>query len=514
MKPLLRLSFTFSLVYFLLFNAYIFAVEFDKIKTVLFAATLETIKNSIYIFIGLFITFLGLTSSRLLFYISSFALFLIGSFCSYYIVIYGLKITPEIITVFFKNEPSDAFEMMGYKPVLWVLFSTLIWFILVSMYKNTLDTKKGIKIIPLFSFLILAIIFLSKPPYKIFKNYLPWQATNSFMLFIKNAPETKILDISNDPTLVLDTSQKDQTIVLVIGESARYDHFGINGYYRNTTPLLSQNTNLFSFYAHSCASLTYISVSCMLSLHNQQNFIMERNETSIISIFNKLGFKTSWVGTQNLSKYFTKKIGGSFYSEAQTLIIPGGSALFKLNDLDEIMLPYIKDFTNKDGNKFIIVHTSGSHWDYANRYKKDFEKFHPVCPSNSWGKRDHTDCSKQELISIYDNSIVYTDYFLNEIYEILGDKNAMVIYTSDHGESLGEDGAFGHGGSNKEQFDVPFIFWGSNKFWNNHKEMKEYLSEQKNMNLSHDNIFHTLLDCSGISSQMIDSSFSLCKVKK
>ena len=191
-------------------------------------------------------------------------------------------------------------------------------------------------------------------------------------------------------------------------------------------------------------------------------------------------------------------------------IIPGGSTLFSLNDHDEKMLPFIKEIIPNSNKQFIVVHTSGSHWNYTARYPKEFEQFTPVC--NGKIKSDASNCEQLALINSYDNSILYTDFFLSNLIDLLKDKNAFLLYVSDHGESLGENGYYGHGGPLiAEQITVPLIVWVSKDFKLRHPESVASIKKYTNNEISHDHVFHSVLDCLNIDSEIVDKDFSLCK---
>jgi glucan phosphoethanolaminetransferase (alkaline phosphatase superfamily) len=199
------------------------------------------------------------------------------------------------------------------------------------------------------------------------------------------------------------------------------------------------------------------------------------------------------------------------YDEPQISIIPGGSALYKMNTHDGVMLPYLDNVLAKPKKQFIVIHTSGSHWNYAARYPSEFEIFKPGCKDIST-QTDQPGCGEPGLTNSYDNSIIYTDYILSQIIKRLGDKNAFLIYASDHAESLGENGIYGHGTHMvPEQLTITFIFWASDKFISHHPNLLETLSRKTKENLNHDYIFHSALDCIGIASSIIDSSLSLCE---
>ncbi|MES2214573.1 MAG: phosphoethanolamine transferase, partial [Pseudomonadota bacterium] len=303
--------------------------------------------------------------------------------------------------------------------------------------------------------------------------------------------------------------------VLVIGESARYDHFGINNYQRDTTPNLTKTSNLFTFKAKAIANLTYLSVPYMISKSPMDKIESATHETSFLSVLTKLGFNTGWIGTQSILKYLKGHDAETMYDEVNISIIPGGSALYPMNAHDEVLLPYFENFIKDGGKEFMVLHTSGSHWNYVMRYPEEYEKFKPTCPYQA--KTDHTYCTPEGLINSYDNSILYTDAILARVIEKLKDKNAFLIYASDHGESLGEGGVYGHGSDMTfEQLTIPFIFWASDKFFENNPGLKQSLGkmQEAGVELSHDYIFHSVLDCSGVKSNAINQDLSLCHPSK
>ncbi|GAB4163132.1 MAG: hypothetical protein Tsb006_1900 [Rickettsiaceae bacterium] len=336
---------------------------------------------------------------------------------------------------------------------------------------------------------------------------------NSYVYFFGVSKDHAREDI-NTKFSFIDNSDKDVIGVLVIGEAARYANFGIAGYDRDTTPNLSTIENLVTYKARSCASSTYLAVPCMVSRYGEKDIDLAHSETSFLSILTKLGFDTIWIGTQSITKYYRSRQGGSFYDDVNFHIIPGGSIAMLPNSHDEKMLPYLEQSLTTDGRKFITLHMTGSHWNYAARYPAQFSKFKPDVSDII--KRDPVSCDEQERLNSYDNSILYTDFFLASVIDHLKDKKAFVIYSSDHGESLGECGRFTHGFEDyfEEQRAVPLIVWFSDSYKATYPEKWESIKDMEKVEISHDYIFHTILDCLNISSEAVDKSLSLCQGKQ
>ena len=177
-------------------------------------------------------------------------------------------------------------------------------------------------------------------------------------------------------------------------------------------------------------------------------------------------------------------------------------------EYDEVLLNGLKEgILASDKSKiFVVLHTSTSHGpQYSQKYPPDFELFKPVCNSVELGE-----CSHQELINAYDNTIVYTDYFLSQVIEnlkALTHYHSAMLYVSDHGESLGENNLYMHGVplsiAPKEQYEIPFIVWMSD----GSKELKP------NEELSQHHVFHSVLNFLGIKSPIYDESMNIFQEK-
>ncbi|WP_341793433.1 MULTISPECIES: sulfatase-like hydrolase/transferase [unclassified Rickettsia] len=507
---LIKLALVLAFIYCLLFNSAVLIYKFDYYKASFFKAILELTKDFCYIYIFSFIIFFGFTVHRLILTIGTIFLFVTSAIASYYLYFFKIKPTKEMMGSFFSTDLNEIYELISIRLIIWLIFSL---FACLYTLKNFTITNTNSFITKLLSAICLLIFVntIISPPFKILNNYFPVQYLhNTYLNFAQNFSNRHLakIDISQKYNFV---DKSDQAIigVLVIGESARFDHFGINGYVRDTTPYLSSTPNVFSFKAKSSSNLTYISVPSLLSRHNASNLEDSKRETSFLSVLTKLGFNTDWIGTQTLMRNFANFNLGTIYDEVNFTIIPGGSALFALNDYDAKMLPFIEEMLKHAEKQFLVIHTSGSHWNYTTRYPKEFERFTHTCAVIA--KADPSSCDKSALINSYDNSILYTDFFLHNVINLLKDKNSFFIYVSDHGESLGEDGYYGHGGPLlDQQITVPFIAWVSDKFKSAHPKLVASIENQVNSEISHDYVFHSILDCLNIGSEIIDKDLSLC----
>lgn len=304
-------------------------------------------------------------------------------------------------------------------------------------------------------------------------------------------------------------------VVFIIGESMRGDLISLNGYHVNDTPLLKQRKNLVSFtHARSSSTSTRISLPYMLTRAEPPNFTEATEQLGLISIFRHLGFKTSWIGNQGLFGAHETTFASNAL-EAETVIakLEIQNILGTRDLYDSHLLPFID--TELDGagdnNQFMVVHLLGSHWNFRNRYPKDFPGLlKPDCNGEN--------CSDIETKNSYFNSILFSDSVLDSIIKKLENKNAIVIYSSDHGISLGENGTIGNAatGSNipEAQINIAMFAWMSDKYLAQHPQTLEILNAHKDESVSHNNLFHSILDCGQVESDAIVPSLSICRNTK
>ncbi len=288
--------------------------------------------------------------------------------------------------------------------------------------------------------------------------------------------------------------------VFVIGETARYSNFSINDYHRETSPLLEKIDNLVSFsnfYAE--ANLTSISLPMMLTRTTPQDAERYLTEKSFVDAFKEAGFKTYWIANQNSENGFVRRISKDADQEYFAI-----KDFDSADNFDENLWVYLDEILNKNDKKaLIVIHTLGSHFRYNYRYPENFEEFKP----NFKGAFNYNLISpenKELFINTYDNSILYTDYFLANTIEKIKKENAvsLFIYTSDHGENLFDtkENIVLHGGAKPTIFDihVPLFIWSSPEYRNVYGQKWENIERNKDKKLSSDILFYSILDIADI----------------
>ena len=312
------------------------------------------------------------------------------------------------------------------------------------------------------------------------------------------------------------STAKPKLMVFVVGETARADHFGLNGYTRNTTPLLSKQSNLYSFKdAVSCGTSTSYSVPCMFSYANRENYDIDTTKynENVLDTLSKQGVNVVWRDNNSSSKGVADRVTFEDYKTADTNpncdvecrdigMLDGFDKLVKSGSSPKE--------TPKD--TLILLHQMGNHGPaYYQRYPKKFETYKPVCMTNELSK-----CDAQSVINGYDNAILYTDYFLNNVIDTLKtyeqDYDVVMVYMSDHGESLGENNIYLHGLPYKfapdTQKHVPAVIWSPDS--NNIDA--DSISSMSSQPVSHDFITPTLLSFFGITTDEVKGAPTFFKV--
>ena len=300
-------------------------------------------------------------------------------------------------------------------------------------------------------------------------------------------------------------------VVLVIGEAARSANFSLFGYERQTNPRLENINNIIPFFnATSCATYTTAGIRCILSHLGSKSSFVGRNYEYLPSYLKRNDVKTIW----RSNNFGEPDINVHLYQKRSDIrsLCPDGDCLD--NSLDSILLCNLKNMIqeNLENNLFIVLHQSGSHGPaYYRKYPLEFEQFSPVCKSV-----ELRNCSQQDLINAYDNTILYTDYFLSRIIDILKEFHgtpAVMLYISDHGQSLGENNIYLHGMPNflapDVQRQIPFIAWLSDEF------IALYDIDVKSLAMdpsySQDNIFHSVMGAFGLRSSFYNEILDIFK---
>lgn len=340
--------------------------------------------------------------------------------------------------------------------------------------------------------------------------YMPLNyVAGMYQYFVQIRPNTNIetkINISKEyPFSFYDDKFKneDYTVILVIGESARAKNQQMNGYFRETNPRLSKEKNLINFSdVTSCATYTAYSVNCMLSHKTKKDFVLNTEESNLVSAFESVGFSTYYFSTQplyneiSLSYFPVKDADIKVFANQVRTKIPSNNHIY-----DEYLLDFVDDIDfSKPKKRLIILHLMTSHTPYNKRYPEKFNVFK---------------AKERNVIDEYDNTILYTDYIMDKVINMFKDKKTFLYFASDHGESLGENGIYLHAANYdtapKEQKHIFQFVWASDSMINMMGARYNNIKAKKDAPLSHDNLFPSLFDCMGIKSSIVNKKLSLCE---
>ncbi len=293
-----------------------------------------------------------------------------------------------------------------------------------------------------------------------------------------------------------DELEKTELIIMVVGEAARANRFSLNGYKKETNPLLKKE-NIINFpNMYSCGTSTAESVPCMFSMFDKDHYSYKKGistENILDVLKHTKNINILWRDNNSDSK------GVAIRTDFEDYRTPKTNTMCDEGECrDEGMLVGLENYIEKHKGEdiLIVLHQMGNHGPaYYKRYPKKFEKFTPVCKTNQLEK-----CSQEEVSNAYDNAILYTDYFLSKVINFLKpyskDYETAMLYMSDHGESLGEDGLYLHGlpyfMAPDEQKHIGSLIWFGEGYIQEDVDT-EKLSLYKDNKFSQDNLFHTLL---------------------
>lgn len=421
----------------------------------------------------------------------------------------------------------ESMDLLSFRQILYFIFLGVLPSYLI--YKSDIKYRSlKIELISKIKTILFSLLVMIASVMTFGKHYASFLREHKALRFSIN-PTTWIYSIgkyanstfSSDKIIVkpigldakiINKSNKHKIVIMVVGESARADHFSLNGYKKETNPLLKKEGVIDFPKFYSCGTSTAHSVPCMFSIFSKTNYSYKKgisNENVLDILKHTNNISILWRDNNSNSKGVAIRVPYQDYKTSKNnTIYDHGECR------DEGMLVgldrYIKKHKNKD--MLIILHQMGNHGPaYYKRYTKDFERFNPVCKTNQL-----EECSKDEISNAYDNAILYTDYFLSKTINLLKRYQkrygTAMIYMSDHGESLGEHGIYLHGlpyfmAPDAQRHIGALIWLGSNT-----KTDISKIEQNRNEDYSQDNLFQTLLGIFGVKTKVYKKDMDILNV--
>lgn len=491
-------SLVLSIFTTLAFHIPAFKAVLDNIESgwngVLIFASVAILMLAVNYFFYYLLLWLGRTVGK---FIIAFT-FIADAISLYFINTYEVLITDMMMGNVFNTRFSEAEGFFSLSAVLYILFLGIPPCIYLFAKRTDYNTFKSFLKNIGTSLLIIALVVLANMRNTLWIDnnstqlgslLMPWSYTvNSIRYYNKVKKRNQKEILLPDATI---TNDSKDVCVLIIGESARRQNFSLYGYERDTNPLLAGDS-VKTYIANSAATYTTAAVKAILD-HKETGKLYEilpnylyRNGADVIWRSYNWGQPPL-----HIEKYITHRGLAEKYPDADARY-------------DGLLLAGLKDEINaSDNNKLLIIlHLSTSHGPtYNQKYPAEFETFKPVCQTVEISTAD-----KQELLNAYDNTILYTDYIVHSVIEILKeitDRRCCMMFVSDHGESLGEDNLFMHGMPKniapKEQFEIPFIVWQNDK----NTGMKDFDEVEQYY------VFHSVMNYLGMRSEIYNEEMNI-----
>ena len=347
-------------------------------------------------------------------------------------------------------------------------------------------------------------------PYSPTNDMFPLNAVCNFgMAFGRQTVSVRYKESSKDFKYYAKCSFADneaETLVLVIGETSRADNWQLYGYSRKTNPLLTQTKGLTVFTDYmSQSNTTHKSVPILLSLAEADNYDILYHTKGIMQAFREAGYHTVYLSNQQRNHSFIDFLG----EQADDCLFLRDSHPDNAYDTD-LLVPLAQKLARQKGRRtFVVLHTYGSHFSYADRYPDFMREFQS--DQYDGAKRQY----RPQLINAYDNSICQTDLLLRHIIEQLTAHggSAAMVYTSDHGEDIFDDARhlFLHASPFPSfwQLHVPLIVWTSPVYRQRHGAITSALDANRHKAAESNSVFHTLLTMGGVTTSYRNDSLSL-----
>ena len=415
----------------------------------------------------------------------------------YFVKTYDVLVTDEMMGNVFRTQYSEASGFFSFSFILYILLLCVVPCIYVfgrkveyGSWKRLLGWLGGC----VAALLVLVFGNMKNWPWidrnstELGSLLMPWSyIVNSFRYQAaekrKNVQETPL----PDATL---TDDSPAVCILVIGESARRDHFSLYGYGKETNPYTVKDS-VKAYVADASATYTAAGVKAILEPYDTDELY-----EIIPNYLYRTGVDVFW----RTSNWGEPPVHVRSYETIGDLRkrLPEADPRY-----DGALLAGLKDEILAGGKDqvFGVLHTYTNHGpSYNTNYPKEFEVFTPVSSTVEMSK-----VSPEELFNAYDNSIVYTDWIVHSVIDVVREtgRRGCVLFVSDHGESLGENNLYMHGVpysmAPREQLEIPFVVWTSDPSL-----------RFKDLDLvGQHHVFHTILDFFHVESPVFDENLSI-----
>lgn len=460
---------------------------------------------------------------------------LVAASAQYFIMTYGIVIDRSMIANIVDTTPAESFALMTPQMLLTLGLSGILAVFIACWIKITPAPSRlrsglirGANVLVSVLIILLIAALFYKDYASLFRNnkelVKSLSPSNSIVASwswyshqrLAHLPLVRIGEDAHRNPLMQQGERKNLTI-LIVGETSRAENFSLNDYPRDTNPRLAKDNVVYFPNTASCGTATAVSVPCMFSDMPRKHYDEElaQHQEGLLDVIQRAGINVLWNDNDGGCKGACDRVP---HQNMTALNLPG--QCINGECYDEVLFHGLEDYINNlQGDGVIVLHTIGSHGPtYFNRYPPQFRKFTPTCDTN-----EIQTCSQEQLVNTYDNTLVYVDYIVDKAINLLKahqDKfTTSLVYLSDHGESLGDNGVYLHGLpyaiAPDVQKQVPMLLWLSEDYQKRYGVDQSCLQKQAaTQHYSQDNLFSTMLGLTGVQTsyyQATDDILQQCR---
>ncbi len=486
-----------------------------SISNILFLISLTVVLTSVLILLGSIFCFKYTTKPILI------TVLLVSSVVSYFMNNYSIVIDETMLQNILETDSGEVTDLLHLKLFIYIGLAGILPSLIIYKIKITYKSfprellSRVIRVVAAIAVILVSALPVSNFYSGFLREHKPlrYYTNPTYFLFsigkyisrgLKNS-DTEMTVIGSDAKIP-ETDTDRELIILVVGEAARADRFSLGGYERETNPMLANEDLTFFPNMYSCGTSTSVSVPCMFSIYPREDYSDSRAKSThnVLDVLKNAGVHILWRDNNSDSKGVATRV------EYQDFKLPENNPVCDIECRDVGMISGLQEYidSHTEGDILIVLHQMGNHGPaYYKRYPQEFKKFIPVCESNQF-----EECTKDEIGNAYDNAILYTDYFLSKVIDLLIQNSqfeAAMFYISDHGESLGENNIYLHGMpyfmAPETQKHIPAIMW----FGEGYHINKDALDRVSSKPYSQDNIFHTLLGLMEIETSVYNKNMDI-----
>ncbi len=439
---------------------------------------------------------------------------------------FGVFIDADMIRNTFETNPGEVKDLITLRSVTWLCVLGILPAVLLSRVRITFKPflKETAARLARCGILLLCLLVLTPFVYETYASFgrnnqqirrlvIPLNYIYATVRYFQIEHQNKrpFTRLDENAAHVPYPDEGKTVFILILGETSRAKNFSLNGYERETNPELKKQDIVNFAHVQSAGTATAFSVPAIFSFTGRKHFkpTDAKYTENLLDLLQQTGYDILWKENDNGCKGVCQRIPNMEMDVKDKRFCDGTYCH------DEILLEGLEDYLAnlKSDHAFIVLHTIGSHGPtYFRRYPPEFKKFTPTCDTE-----DIQTCTQEQIVNTYDNTILYVDHIVSSVIDILKkfpDYESGLLYVSDHGESLGENGVYLHGLpysiAPDEQTTVPMILWMSEnmkKF--DHVDYNCLKEKAAKEHFSHDNISHSLLSLIEVDSTAYDKNLDI-----